>query len=131
MLCVSSCATDMGWRKLLRETAGPPLPQLPTVQLSKEADGHMVAKVTNRMDQPIYYYGQKATSPSTYVEEYKWGRWVDTSWDWCGTGKSKYAIPGHGSQQFNLDDFDRRIRIYALFSTANEKASSLILLNSP
>jgi len=121
----------MGWRKLLKEAAEPPLPQLPTVQLIQGTDGQRVAKVTNRMDQPIYYYGSKATSPSTYVEEYKWGRWVDTSFDWCGTGKSKYTIPSHGSQEFHLFDFDRHTRIYALFSTSDEKAASLILLNSP
>lgn len=122
----------MRWRELVK-TDVPALPSPPRVEVQKQASGKCVARVTNTMEQPIFYRAYSASSPATYIEERRWGRWEDTSYAWCGTGMKEYRLAPQQTQVFPLfDDSPRpRTRAYMIFYTAESRSSSLVLLSPP
>ena len=82
----------MGWRHLLAENKAPELPQAPVVMWEPSQDRIMV-RVCNPTNQPLFYPGYSSANPQLFVEKRQWGRWVDVSWDWCGTGLESADCP--------------------------------------
>lgn len=69
-----------------------------------ERDGRQLAiiELSNPTFQPIYYAGYEWDNPQQWHQRQIRKRWIDTGWDWCGTGMEIHKLEPQSSVQFEL-----------------------------
>ena len=120
-----------GWRKLIDEEKLPALPVPPTATWTVKGD-EIVVQMLNQMNETLAYFGYDPAGPQLFFEELREGKWVDTSWHWCGTGMEAHVIPPNGKREFRFDRLKDKqtYRLYTIFTSRDGTRQSLVLIYS-
>ncbi len=120
-----------GWRKFIQDPDRVELATPPTASWAVKGD-EIIVQVTNHMDEVLIYSGHDPAAPQLFFEEMRDGKWVDTSWEWCGTGMELQKLQPKGKNQFRLASnmYKSAYRVYAVFASPDWKRQSLVLIYS-
>lgn len=132
MLGFTTCAHGLeGWRKFIKDSKRGELDAPPTASWTIKGD-EIVVQVTNQMNTTLVYAGYDPAGPQLFFEELREGKWVDTSWNWCGTGMEIHKLPPKGTCEFRLEPINDKpaYRIYAAFGSPDWEKQSLVLIYS-
>ncbi len=120
-----------GWTSRLQRAAPRPLPALPRIT-SQEANGRDVTvTVENTTPIPLMYLSVCNTEVQRFSKVWDGSAWVESDWDWCGTGMRFHRIAPGSTARLMIQEMheDKPERLYTVLSHADEpKMRSLVLL---
>lgn len=131
LMVAHSGAAFAEWRSTTTESVKIPLDALPQITVVREeAVGVTVVHLKNTTKTALQYRGEGEGNPSTYWEEFKKGRRIETHWPWCGVGIENYVLmPGAQiTMRFPDEDLEPGTRVYSIIRSADGKQGSLLLL---
>jgi len=121
---LSSCASrdDVRWETLVsHKGAERNLRAMPSVKVQKVVGSTALIRIENRTGLTLTYYGYGRECPQTFVKERRFGRWVDTSFAWCGTGLSAYRLRDSQSVVLRVHDPETPRQIFTIFRNATDQ----------
>lgn len=59
-------------------------------------------------------------TPQIFVKEKRDGKWVATSWDWCGTGLKSHIVKSSKTTTFEIHITKSPIQIFTIFRNAKD-----------
>lgn len=122
-------APDSQWREMFFEDADP-LVNIPKITLKSRLDNVTRVTVKNVGSTTLQYSAAGAEHVQLFQEINVDGKWTQSNWDWCGTGKKQFEVAPHGTADLLVDfwDGEKRERMLARFSEKDTKRSGLIVL---
>jgi len=104
----------------------------PTITVQSTNRKEITLRVENRTGIDLvfraYAYGTKKT-PQTFYKEKRDGKWVATSWEWCGTGLQKHIVKNQTTITIEVHQTDTPVQIFTVFRNAHDPTEfSLIKL---
>jgi hypothetical protein len=126
---LNATAAFAGWRSIIEDSLKVPLVGEPQVTVLREGRVTVV-RLKNATKTALQYSGYGSENPTTYWEEFRKGKWIQTHWPWCGTGLNDYSLaPGATiSFRFSDDELKAGSRVYTIVRSVDGKRGSLILL---
>jgi len=97
----------------------------------KSSDGKSIRVIAKNVGTTtLQYYSAGAENIQLFQEIKTAGRWTQSSWDWCGTGKEHFKIAPNESAELVVDfwDADEQERMLANFSEKDTNRSGLVIL---
>jgi len=122
-------APDPAWRReLFKGTL--PLKNRPQIVSRKKVKNEVHVTVKNAGETTLEYYSAGPEGIQLYQEVFRGGLWRKSHWDWCGTGKKKYAfLPGKTvNLKVGFSDDERGERMLGEFREAGTNRCGLIVL---
>jgi hypothetical protein len=117
------------WRSMIGDISEKPLASAPIIT-TKKSDSYISVFIKNSSTSNLDYTGATADYTMLFLENLKEGKWIDDSWDWCGTGKKTFSIEPEKTAEFKIpiEQVTKGRRFYTIFSSKHENAASLVLL---
>ncbi len=122
-------APDPKWRDMFFKDAEL-LSNVPEITVTS-TDGKLVRVIAKNVGTTtLQYYSAGAEHIQLLQEIQVAGRWTQSSWDWCGTGKELFEIAPTESVELVVDfwDDEKRERMLANFSEKDSCRSGLVIL---
>jgi hypothetical protein len=91
----------------------------------------VVLTVENTTPIPLMYVSVCDTAVQRFSEVWDGSAWVESDWDWCGTGIRFHRIAPGSTARLMIQEMheDKRERLYTVLSQADEpERRSLVLL---
>jgi hypothetical protein len=82
--------------------------------------GNVVLLVENRTGIDLAYNGYSEKGPQLFVKQKRYGKWVATSWDWCGTGMEKHVLRNQQTAAFHVRVGQDPVQVFTIFRNAND-----------
>ncbi|MEZ6147449.1 MAG: hypothetical protein R3B91_18910 [Planctomycetaceae bacterium] len=122
-------APDPKWREMFFEDAEQ-LSNVPEIAVISTDGKHVRVTAKNVGTTTLQYYSAGAEHVQLFQEIKDAGRWAQSNWDWCGTGKEMFEIAPNESVQLVVDfwDDEERERMLANFSEKDTNRSGLVVL---
>ena len=122
-------APDLKWREMLFEEAEP-LANVPEITMISTVAHNTRVNVKNVGNTTLRYVAAGSEHVQLFQEIDVMGRWTQSNWDWCGTGKEVFDIAPNSSAELMIDYWDdqKRERMLARFAEKGTKRSGLIVL---
>ena len=119
-----------GWETLItHKSSEKELRALPVVAVHNTNDTCVYLRVENRTGINIRYYGYNKDTPQIFIKEKREGKWVATSWDWCGTGMESHVLKNKTTITFQIQVTKNPLQVFTIFRNAKDsKEFSLIKL---
>lgn len=129
-LCLVNAEELAGWEKIIAHEEGQvELTVLPEVSVAIEKDKILVT-IKNKAESDLVYSGYGEKSPQLFMKKLENGKWVSSSWHWCGTGMEQYTLAKGGTVVFELHPSGEPTQFFTIFrDVKNPKAFSLIKLH--
>jgi hypothetical protein len=129
-ICCAQGAESHSWDRLItRKHSEKELRTKPTITVQNTNRTTVMLLVENRTGVDIEYYGYSKATPQMFLKEKRDGKWVATSWDWCGTGMEKHVVKNGKSTHFEIQLTSKPVQIFTIFSGAKDpKEFSLVKL---
>jgi len=120
---------DSKWRELFLENATP-LTNIPKTSLTSSVGSVARVTVKNVGNTTLQYYAAGSEHVQLFQEIKVRGKWTQSKWDWCGTGKELFEIAPNSSAELVVDfwDHQERERMLANFSEKDTKCSGFVIL---
>lgn len=133
ILSVTIASALEGWRKVVPVKSTTPLLGVIKVEPVSDNGTEAVVRVTNETGESLSYSGYNEKRPQMFFEELRESRWVDTQWDWCGSGTHSYTLePKHSMLVHIAERPSQQVRACTLFYSIDLKRSVLVqLFGSP
>ena len=124
-------APDPSWREMTFKDRVV-LANVPKISIGS-TDGRLIhVSAKNVGKTTLQYYSAGPDHIQIFREIKKAGRWTQSDWDWCGTGKELFEIAPNGSAEFIVNFWDpkKQERILACFSEKDTNRAGLVVLTS-
>jgi len=120
---------DPTWREMLFEAADA-LRNIPEITWTS-TDGSVIRVTAKNVGNTTLQYS--AAGPQhvqLFQEIHVSGKWTQSNWDWCGTGKELFEIPPNNAAELEVSFWDdqTRERMLANFSEKGTNRSGLVVL---
>jgi len=129
-LCCAPGAELPGWEGLITHTNSErELRATPTITAQRTNEARIYLRVENRTGIDIEYHGYSKDTPQIFIKEKRDGKWVATSWDWCGTGMQRHVLKNQKTTTFEIHVTKSPIQFFTIFRNAKDpKEFSLVKL---
>jgi hypothetical protein len=120
---------DPSWREMLFEDEVA-LANVPEISVDS-TDGRLVRVTAKNVGTTtLQYYSAGPDHIQLFQEIKEAGRWTQSDWDWCGTGKELFEIAPNGSAELivNFWDEKKQERMLARFSEKDTNRAGLVVL---
>ncbi len=124
-------APDPNWREMLFEDTEH-LTNFPEVAVTS-TDGNIVRVTAKNVGTTtLQYYSTGPDHVQMFQETKVAGKWTQSKWDWCGTGKEWFEIAPNESVELVISfwDEEKQERLLANFSEKDSNRSGLVVLAS-
>ena len=113
-------AESVGWERWIgHKGSEKELRATPTITVQKTIDAKVYLLVENRTGVDVEYYG-RGNTPKIFIKEKRDGKWVATSWDWCGTGIERRVVKNQKSTTFEIYVTKRPIQVFTIFRNVKD-----------
>ncbi len=120
---------DPKWREMFFEDTKV-LSNVPEISVMSN-DGKSIRVVAKNVGTTtLQYYSAGAENIQLFQEIKMAGRWTQSNWDWCGTGKQQFEIAPNASAELVVDfcNDEEQERMLANFSEKDTNRSGLVVL---
>jgi len=130
LLFCAQGAESLGWESLINHTnSEKELRATPTITVQRTIEAGVYLRVENRTGIDLEFHGYSKGTPQIFIKEKRDGKWVATSWDWCGTGMEKHVVKNQKTTTFEIHVSKSSIQVFTIFRNAkDQKEFSLIKL---
>lgn len=118
-----------GWEQIVAHKEGQvELPALPEISVAIEKEKILVT-IKNKTDKDLSYSGYGKSSPQLFMKKLENGKWVSSSWHWCGTGMESYTLAKGDTVVFELHSSNVPTQFFTILrDSKNPQAYSLLKL---
>ena len=122
-------APDGKWREMFFEDADP-LTNVPEITVISTVGLRTCVTVKNVGNTTLQYEAAGSEHIQLFQEIDVDGKWTQSNWDWCGTGKESFDIVPDSSVELVIDYWDdqERERMLANFAEKGTNRSGLVVL---
>ncbi len=121
-------APDPNWREMFEEAEQ--LANVPAIAVTSTDGKRVLVTVKNVGTTTLQYYSAGPEHVQLFQEIEVAGRWTQSNWDWCGTGKERFEIAPSESAELVVSFWknEKRQRMLANFSEKGTNRSGLVVL---
>ena len=122
-------APDSKWREMFFDEDAP-LTNIPEITVAS-TDGFATRVTVKNVGRTTLQYNSAGPEHVQLFQEiHVGGKWIQSNWDWCGTGKELFEIAPNNVAELVVDFWDdqRRERMLANFSEKDTDCSGLVVL---
>ena len=129
-LCSVQGAESVGWERIItHKSSEKELRSAPTITVQRTNQAIVHLRVENRTGVDIEYHGYSKATPQIFMKERREGKWVATSWDWCGTGMESHVVKNQKTTTLEIRVTRSPVQVFTIFRNAKDpKEFSLIKL---
>ena len=129
-LCYAQGAEPVGWERMItHKNSEKELRTVPTIAVQSTNGVKVHLGVENSTGIDIEYYGYSKETPQIFIKERRDGKWVATSWDWCGTGMERHVVKDKRKTTLEIHVTRSPVQVFTIFRNAKDpKEFSLIKL---